>query len=122
MATALIRLGRIAADAQESLDAEVDRLTSLAVDRSLPGQVRVACEPLRNVSSHLVRQLFVLLWKSHGWGARHMSQDHWNRLAELTRAPPIASSRVHFPGAIEARRESSWLVLGPLDKMNGPDV
>jgi tRNA(Ile)-lysidine synthase len=99
---ALLRLGSLAGEAQEVIDAEVGRLFSAAV-RTEAGVVCIRCDALANYPSYLVRELLIFAWRSRGWPEQAMSHEKWAELAGL--AMPGSPTTRHFPGGIRAERQ-----------------
>lgn len=111
IAAALVRLGQTAAEAQDFVTSQAQSLLELATEPASPGEVRLNCEPLRHAPPAVLKQLFLIAWRGEGWGLGELTARHWNDLAELAgTAEPVPLCR-HFPGAIEARRTGSTLVL-----------
>lgn len=104
---ALVRLGRQAREAQESLEFSACRLLGEAVLEMGEAVCRVSCEAFGDAPRHLVRTAFVLLWQNLDWPRQGMGYEHWERLADVA----ITGGTVTLPGAIEARRRGTMLVL-----------
>jgi tRNA(Ile)-lysidine synthase len=133
---ALLRLGTLAGEAQAVIDELADELLERCVDAgamgSLPalaesrvpsrkgGQaahgtvshqsVALRCGPLVDVPAHVVRTMFMLLWRRLGWPEQSMGLAQWNQLAALATAGGEPPQQV-FPGAITAKKQGEQLVL-----------
>lgn len=124
----LLRLGRLAADAQAALEPMVVQLLDDAWPEPRHGPaVHLNCQPLAAAPTHLVREAFVRLWRDRRWPLQDMSLDHWQSLAELAQSELVQSgnaraelvpsnalpSAITFPSAIQARRTGNALTLAP---------
>lgn len=111
---ALLRLGRQAADVQQTIELLAARLleTSL-VDRNKT-TCRLDCTQLSDQPAHLVRECISLLWKQQDWPRRRMGFAEWNRVADMVFAEAAAVSTHTLPGSIEVTRRSNLLVLRQL--------
>jgi tRNA(Ile)-lysidine synthase len=101
----LLRLARVAADAQQVIHELAEDLVSRCL---LPAEL--TCGPLGNAPEHLRREAFVILWQQQGWPMQDMSLDHWQRLADLA-AVGADENRLELPGSIEIRRARDRLCL-----------
>ncbi len=59
---------------------------------------------------HLVRELFVALWRRQGWPARDMGFAHWDALALMAIGDNGDAKRV-FPGAITVSKDNGQIEL-----------
>ncbi len=111
---ALLRLGRLAADAQAALEPLVERLLQKACPSPAEqAAVRLDCRPLAGEPVHLVREALVHVWRLRGWPLGDMTLDHWQALAELA-LPTVRAGAITLPGGIQARRAGDSLQLaGP---------
>jgi tRNA(Ile)-lysidine synthase len=116
---ALLRLGETADGVQGVvhelvLDVAEEAVTGLDSDSET---ATLDCRVLQGLNHHLIRELFVWLWREMGWPQQQMGLDEWDALAleagadELADGSPAvkagghsaASSRM-YPGKILARR------------------
>ena len=108
----LLRLGRVAGDAQTVLDAAA---AQLSVASQFGWGARIRADRLRRLTGtdrHLLRELFAVLWRREGWPLQAMGFDEWDRLAGLALDPPLEKSRkTTLPGAIRAERTAGQLLL-----------
>jgi tRNA(Ile)-lysidine synthase len=99
----LLRLANIAGEAQQLIESVAEEL----LDRCLLPRESAADEtvcldirPLANQDRHLVREMFVTLWRQRGWPLQVMGFEHWNSLAELAQrrdASQTVSSSLTLP-------------------------
>lgn len=111
---ALLRLSRIAAEAQQSLAACLQPLLDQHVrTRHTPAEVRVEIDgdrELARLTPHLQRELFVAIWRQHGWPLRHVTFRHWQHLAALLQ-PASNPPPLELPAGIRASRDGRQVVL-----------
>ncbi|MCC7083595.1 MAG: tRNA lysidine(34) synthetase TilS [Pirellulales bacterium] len=114
----LLRLGNIAADAQRL----IERLAEELLDRCLlpneagsTGVVRLDTRPLHHQDRHLIREMFVILWRRQGWPLQAMGFHKWDALAVLSLAtepsPTGGIVKAAFPAGMIAERCKSELIL-----------
>ncbi len=115
---ALIRLGRLAREAQEVLGGMVDSLWDRCVRPDGAGGVSVNRHTLAGVHPYLVRELFVTVWRRQGWPLADMGFEEWDQLARLATedvggaVPGRNQGAVHmFPGGIRAEPAGEELRL-----------
>jgi len=107
----LLRLGRLAAEA----DLVISRLVSQLFDRCIvqhrDGSVTIDGGQLKQTPSYLTRELLIAVWRACGWPRQAMGFQQWDRLAaDLKRLEP-ANPHHRLPGKIEAvRRGRRWVV------------
>jgi tRNA(Ile)-lysidine synthase len=111
VADALLRLGRLAGDAERALQGTVDELYQQSVVES-PGAARIACPPLARSDGYLVRRVFMQIWQRQEWPRQAMTMRHWDQLAELvsSRAAQGEASKM-LPGAVRISRQGDQLLL-----------
>jgi tRNA(Ile)-lysidine synthase len=107
----LLRLSRIAADAQCVIHDLAQALLDNCSMDAPSGTLRLACDPLRQAPEHVCREAFVVLWQRQGWALQEMTFEHWQRLAHLA-ATPGGQATIELPGALEARRQQNCLIVG----------
>lgn len=115
VADALLRLSRVAREAQQALAPAVHDAFDRCVQRQDGRNINVDCRRLADTSRHLVRELCVAIWDREGWSQQAMSFAKWDELAEmvLTGPPGGKIDQRVLPGGIIARRSGSQLLLGP---------
>ena len=112
IATALLRLGETARDAQRVIDSLTDELLARAVVFNSPQQATVDCRELAGADRHLVRELFVAIWRRQDWPRQPMGFLQWERLAEIALSATAAgAAQQTLPGPVLAQRDGSRLVL-----------
>ncbi|REK17705.1 MAG: tRNA lysidine(34) synthetase TilS [Planctomycetota bacterium] len=107
---ALLRLGRLAGDAQRLIAAQAERLHTDAVREEGSATVVVDCPSLAGVDDYLVRELLMLIWRKRRWPQQVMGLAHWEQLAAMV-DPGASETRKSFPHGVDARRTGEQLVL-----------
>jgi tRNA(Ile)-lysidine synthase len=105
----LLRLGAVARDSQAAIEPLVDTLLYSAVQDGGDDSVRVDRGRLAGAHRHLVRELFVAIWRRCQWPEQGMTFDHWDRLAELARS--TTAGKIVLPGKILARAEGAEMTV-----------
>lgn len=118
---ALLRLSETASGAQSAIDELVEDFVEEAVAFE-ENQVIVNRDMLAGINPHLVRELFVRIWRDMGWPQQQMGLDEWAELA-LEGAADLHDTddgeseadttpyKRTFPGKIMAEKQSGALVL-----------
>ena len=109
----LLRLGRLAGEAQEVVASLVEPLIERCVRPVRPDEVTIDCRPLATQPRYVVRELLIAVWRRRGFPEQAMGFGHWEQLAHLVEAgaPP---GKAMFPTGIMARRCGDTLTLeGP---------
>jgi tRNA(Ile)-lysidine synthase len=114
---ALLRLGRLAGEAQSVISAQVHVLLPKCVRREAPDRLSIDCRALGAEPRAIVRELLVAAWRGQGWGEQSMGFDHWERLAELALSSEPAS--LTLPGAVQATRRGDALSLVQIGGQSG---
>ncbi len=119
--SSLLRLGDLARESQQVIDAVVDPLLEESVTHRAADHVELACTPLVDQSPFLVRELLIRIWKWQDWPRQDMGELRWRQLCDLIQSASIAdqqtaqSDSVHssmtLPGNIRARRDDQRLTL-----------
>jgi hypothetical protein len=68
-------------------------------------------EPLQHQPRILVRELFVMIWKSRKWSLRGMTHKHWNFLSDIAVSPSQTCRQQIFPGKIIVKRDNDRMIL-----------
>lgn len=111
---ALLRLGRQAADAQQTIEFVAAHLLEASqVDRNKT-TCRLDCTQLSNQPAHLVRECISQLWQQQNWPRQRMGFAEWSRLADMVFAEPDTTSPHTLPGSIKVTRRANLLVLQQL--------
>jgi tRNA(Ile)-lysidine synthase len=103
----LLRLADQAADLQEVIERLANDLLESCIEDVSEKQCRLNVRPLANEPRHLVREVFVALWKRQNWPRRGMGFYDWDRIHRLVKEGGAAT----LPGGIEATRRGSLIVL-----------
>ena len=121
---ALLRLSETAVEPQFVVDELVEDLVDEAVTFDDDRQaVVVTCDTLEGINPHLVRELFVHIWRDMGWSQQRMGWEEWSELAAEaggwyddaveTIAPQHADVpyKRMYPGRILVERNAGKLTL-----------
>ncbi len=109
--SALLRLSSVAAEAQAFIEQQAELLLDRCrVMDTNDVNVRLNCAPLSNSNRHLVREMFVVLWRQNKWPLQDMGFIEWEALAEMAQSEIPAAVRI-FPGEISVRRTADEMVL-----------
>ncbi len=104
---ALVRLGRLADEAQTAIDGEVEALAARTVTVDATGTVTINLRELRGRADYLVRCVLMSAWKQAGWPMQSMGCDEWTSMAELC---AVGGKRT-LPGGVQAEARDAWLRL-----------
>jgi tRNA(Ile)-lysidine synthase len=107
--SALLRLGAAAGDAQRIIDHLVDERIEAAVKFPSTDRATIDCDLLAGDDRHLIRELFVAIWRRQAWPQQSMGFPQWDRLAEMLLAS--GAQKQTFPGPIVAERAGAILSL-----------
>jgi tRNA(Ile)-lysidine synthase len=106
----LIRLGQIATDGQSV----IDQIARCKLDQCIVADgslfVELDCRRLSDVSPYLACELFMMIWRRHGWPQREMSYDRWLQLAELANNN-TTTRHATLPGSIHVSRQDFRLTI-----------
>ncbi len=115
VAAALVRLGAAARDAQQLIESLAESLLEQSAEFPAPDRAIVHCDKLAGQHRHLVRELFVALWRRQAWPLQAMTFAHWERLAELAQQQPtdsnVTAGGATFPGCVQARCTNEQIEL-----------
>ncbi len=107
---AILRLGRLAGDAQDVIDRWARDVFRQAVERIDPQRVRIARGPLAGQPPYLVGEVMLRVWRRQKWPRQAMTFGHWRRLAALALGA-AEETALTLPGDIDARVEGDLLTL-----------
>ncbi len=105
---ALLRLGQLAGDAQESIGGLVAARFADTVSLSKDSAV-VECGPLGDAPAYLVSELLIEVWRAMRWSLQSMGFDQWHSLSNCIRS--AADGQFSLPGSIRAKKKDGQLVL-----------
>ncbi len=111
VASSLVRLGNLAREAQQVVDAAVEPLLEMAVTLRTQERVELVRARLFNSSPFLVREVFLRIWKMQRWPRQDMSEAKWNQLSDLTRAERPSPSTSTLPGNIQVEVRDDAIIL-----------
>jgi tRNA(Ile)-lysidine synthase len=103
---ALVRLAEIARDAQQVVEANVEELLDRAVSPAnlSPERVTIDCHLLAGANRHLLREMFVAIWREHNWPQQAMGFAEWDALAGMVLDPDPLTAPRNLPGNIRAQK------------------
>ena len=110
---ALVRLAEIARDAQQVIEAGVEDLLDRAVSPAnlSPERVTIDCHHLAGANRHLLREMFVAIWREHNWPQQAMGFAEWDVLAGMVLDPDPRIAPRNLPGNIRAQKTGEQLTL-----------
>lgn len=103
----LMRLSAQASDFQESLDWVANEVLDRAIVECSPEACELSVEDLSFLPRHLLREVFVQLWRRQDWPRQEMGFADWDRLAALVSEP----TRFHLAGKIDCRQKQGKILL-----------
>jgi tRNA(Ile)-lysidine synthase len=113
IAGALARLSGLAGDAQRIIERIADDLLDRCLGRpgarSENGCVILSLGPIKDVDRHLIRELFVALWRRQSWALQDMGFEEWDALAAMA-ASVSGRPKGMFPGGILVERRADGLL------------
>jgi tRNA(Ile)-lysidine synthase len=124
---AILRLSDTAAGAQSVIDELVDDLFEEAVSiDDEKDTVAVNRDVVLGVNTHLVRELFVRIWREMGWPQQQMGLEEWTELALAAGGEAYDAENDNWqrddgpykrslPGRIMVEKQSATLLLARLE-------
>ncbi len=109
VASALVRLGGLAAALQRSLDSDVEEMKQAVVITRVPHCVVLKQGFLGSVPRHLRAEVLRKIWRDLGWPEAGMTARRWLRLARLAEKEEVP--RTMIGAHVEAATERFFLVL-----------
>jgi len=104
---ALARLARQVGEVEEVLvDVATRWLDRIRLDQQ-PDIVRLDPTRLSGLKRHLVREIFLVLWRQQNWPRQGMGFADWDRLAEVA----LSAGDINLPGRIRVRQERPGLLV-----------
>ncbi len=106
-AIGLLRLARQADELQSSIEEQAERLLQSSLVDESDEICRLNVGPLEGQPRHMVREVFVSLWRRKNWPRQRMGFDDWDRLYRLLEG----GSRIDLPGRVSASRRGSLIAF-----------
>lgn len=103
----ILRLSRQADDAQQTIIWIAKEVVERALLCSSPDRIELSCEVLESFPRHLVREVFVEIWRRQEWARQEMGYADWDRLAELVSTP----GRFQVSGPVDCRQKRGKIFL-----------
>ena len=109
----LLRLGRLASEAQAVMDALVADLHARAVSYNSPVAARISVRELVGQPPYVVRELLMAVWQEKGWPLQLMGFQQWDLLARMALPCPAlpGPTKQTLPGGFLAQVQSEGLRL-----------
>lgn len=111
---ALVRLGEQAREAHDVVEQAARQLADRCVNPSAASDdaaVVIDCTPLVRASRHVVRELFVQIWRDRDWPRQAMGFAEWDALAAIALGEADQTPTRVFPGNVAAKRTGETLEL-----------
>ena len=109
--TALTQLSQLAGDAQKLIERLAEELLDRCISPgiAIPGlgsakhtpKITITTDALAEADRHLVREMFVCLWRRINWPLQNMGFSQWNTLADMAQ-PSAANPDNRQPRTAEA--------------------
>jgi tRNA(Ile)-lysidine synthase len=103
----ILKLSRQADDAQQTLVWVATDVVKRALLGSSPDRIELSCEVLEPFPRHLVREVFVEIWRQQEWPRQQMGYADWDRLAELVGT----TGRFQVSGPVDCRQKRGKILL-----------
>jgi len=117
---ALARLSGLAGDAQRIVERIADDLLDRCLGRGTAassgnGSVTLGLGPIKDVDRHLIREMFIALWRRQSWPLQDMGFAEWHALADMALSigggPASGTAKGMFPGGILVERHPDRSIL-----------
>ena len=107
---AILRVAEQAGELQSAIEELAAGLLTQCIQDETTDVVRLNAEVLSRQPRHLVREVFVELWKRKNWPRQAIGFDDWDKLWRLVKQGGSAT----LPGAIKVTRRGTLIVIrGP---------
>jgi tRNA(Ile)-lysidine synthase len=116
---AILRLGRLAAEAQAVIDGLVEQWFGRCVRFDPGGPARIETALLADQPRALLRELLISVWRQAGWSMQSMGLPQWEQLADALQSEngvPAGVSRAwprQFPGGVRVEVAGGVMTLRP---------
>jgi tRNA(Ile)-lysidine synthase len=114
----ILRLAEQADELQSAIEESANRLLESSLADETVEICRLDGRLLEGQPRHLVREVFVTLWRRKNWPRQRMGFDDWDRLYRLTQE----GGTIALPGKIEASRRGTLIVLRRADTPSRMDA
>jgi len=104
---AFLRLAEQADELQSAIEKEAHRILESSVTDESADICRLDCRLLNGQPRHMVREVFVAIWRRKNWPRQRMGFDDWDRLYGLVQE----GGKIALAGKIEAARRGTLIVL-----------
>jgi len=111
VAAALVRLGQLAGEAQDTIEQLAEALASRAIAEASAEHMVLRCDVFSGAAPLVVRETLIQIWRQQVWSRDAMGLAEWEALAALVISPAIQATAKTFPGNIEAKRTGDSLML-----------
>jgi tRNA(Ile)-lysidine synthase len=112
---ALLRLGRLAGEAQAVVETIVEDLSEQCVVREGPQAVQLDAAALAGQPRHVIRELLMATWRKQDWPMQAMGFAQWDLLGEMVSGcrglPAELPPKEMFPGGVLAEPAEGRLRL-----------
>ena len=105
---AVLRIQEMATELSDYLTADAQQVVEKVLQNCSPQQVTMDCRGFNGVSSVVVREALLQVWKRVGWPRKGMTRSHWLQLETMVMAE---SDVTIFPGSIRAEKNGEQLSL-----------
>jgi tRNA(Ile)-lysidine synthase len=100
---AVQRLGDLARQAQQVIDALVDTLRTQFVTPLGSHGLQIDCTRLRRQPPYLIRELLLAVWRDRQWPLQDMNERKWRELCGLIQESGGSRRRFTLPGRIDVQ-------------------
>ena len=109
---ALLRLGRLAEEADDWLSSEAMSLAE-KISRPIRAGVEFNTDSLEGSAELLARYVLIGIWRQQGWPLQDMNLEKWDQLLTLARTAETATKAIvqMYPGGIRAEKQGGVLRL-----------
>ena len=105
---AVLRIQEMATELSDYLTADAQQVVEKVLENCSSQQVNMDCRGFNGVSSVVVREALLQIWKRAGWPRKAMTRSHWLQLETMV----VAETEVTiFPGSIRAEKNGEQLSL-----------
>ena len=121
---ALLRLNRLAQQAQRALDAQVDDFLERSVQFSADGgateRVFISADAITQLSVFMRCEIFKRVWNIQRWPLQSMGFEQWDSLGRFVEGSADVSRTLTLPGTIRVCFEGKAVCLWKVDGGSSP--